>query len=83
MVCICACVFLDVGVGAWRLSVAVRDMSSNSPVKSQIVSRGHKGVCVEWHPDSLMTSLGGVARTRLGHRARRRAGGNIDASRRR
>lgn len=40
--CICACVFLDVGVGAWRLSVAVRDMSSNSPVKVRLCHEATK-----------------------------------------
>lgn len=48
--------------------------------KSDCVTRS-QGVCVEFHPESLMTSLGG-ARTRLGQTARRRAGENIDASRR-
>lgn len=68
-------------MGVWRLSVAVRDMSSNSTVKKSDCVTRSQGVCVEFHPESLMTSLGG-ARTRLGHTARRRAGGNIDASRR-
>lgn len=48
--------------------------------KSDCVTRC-QGVCVESHPERLMTSLGG-ARTRLGQTARRRAGGSIDASRR-
>ena len=34
---------------------------------------------MEFHPVSLMTSLGGT-RTRLGHTARRRAGGHVDAA---